>query len=227
MDFRRYVASRDEHALLDMIMKGSRHTIKYRSKEGKKKFREALIQGPTVVVYEEGKLAGLIRAVEDWGLQLLVVDLFVKKNFRGQGLGEQLLYALHSLKKNMPIWVLPKEPLYCEGLGFRKKNGLYSVPLPGKNQWVDLTLEDPVKALKKPRKKMKKQKSHALEDYEEYGQEFGQDEDHYRIMGFTSGGAPYGVTWEEARREGFLEEDKDGVYVEEAFSVPWDEEIPF
>src|SRR5690554_1409308 len=105
MDFRRYVASRDEDALLDMILKGSRHTIKYRSKEGKKKFREALIQGPTVVVYEEGKLVGFVRAIEDSGLQLLVVDLYVNKNYRGQGLGEKLIYTLHSLQKNVPILV--------------------------------------------------------------------------------------------------------------------------
>jgi len=226
MDFRRYVASRDEDALLDMILKGSRHTIKYRSKEGKKKFREALIQGATVVVYEEEKLVGFVRAIEDSGLQLLVVDLYVKKNYRGQGLGEKLLYALHSLQKNVPILVLPKEPLYCEGLGFRKKNGLYVVPMPKKSPWVDLHEEDLDQAFKKPRRKKKKKKYHAEEGFQDNGQEFGQDEDHYMIMGFTSGGVPYGVTWEEASRDGLLEEEEEAPG-QETSSGPWDEELPF
>lgn len=35
-----------------------------------------------------------------------------------------------------------------------------------------------------------------------------QDEYFYYIAGYTSGGAPYGITWEEARRNGYLDEDE-------------------
>lgn len=34
-----------------------------------------------------------------------------------------------------------------------------------------------------------------------------QDENFFFIAGYTPGGAPYGVTWEEAREEGLLEEE--------------------
>ena len=34
-----------------------------------------------------------------------------------------------------------------------------------------------------------------------------QDENFYFIAGFTSGGAPYGITWEEAAEHGLLDED--------------------
>ena len=34
-----------------------------------------------------------------------------------------------------------------------------------------------------------------------------QDDNFYYIAGYTSGGAPYGITWEEARRDGLVEAD--------------------
>lgn len=52
--------------------------------------------------------------------------------------------------------------------------------------------------MKKHRKKTK-QESDLLE----------QDENFYFIAGYTSGGAPYGITWEQAREEGLLDEDEE------------------
>ena len=34
-----------------------------------------------------------------------------------------------------------------------------------------------------------------------------QDENFYFIAGYTSGGAPYGITWEETAEHGLLDED--------------------
>ena len=34
-----------------------------------------------------------------------------------------------------------------------------------------------------------------------------QDEHFYFIAGYTSGGAPYGITWEQAREEGLVKEE--------------------
>jgi|GEM_PF-2705759 hypothetical protein len=47
---------------------------------------------------------------------------------------------------------------------------------------------------------------------EEFTSDLDQDEYFYYIAGYTSGGAPYGITWEEARAEGLIEEgeNKDG-----------------
>ena len=35
-----------------------------------------------------------------------------------------------------------------------------------------------------------------------------QDENFFFIAGYTPGGAPYGVTWEEARRDGLVEDNE-------------------
>ena len=57
------------------------------------------------------------------------------------------------------------------------------------------------------RKKNKKQKKQ--DTYEDLYPE--QDENFYYIAGYTPGGAPYGITWEEARRDGLLEQAKNEV----------------
>ena len=47
---------------------------------------------------------------------------------------------------------------------------------------------------------------------EEFLSDIDQDEYFYYIAGYTSGGAPYGITWEEAWAEGLIEaeENDDG-----------------
>lgn len=55
---------------------------------------------------------------------------------------------------------------------------------------------------KRKRKREKKQSENPLE--------FFQDEFFYYIAGYTSGGAPYGITWEEAREQGLMDEEKEG-----------------
>lgn len=65
---------------------------------------------------------------------------------------------------------------------------------------------------KKEKRKRKKQR----DTY----QTFEQDEYFYFIVGYTSGGAPYGITWEQAREDGLL--DDDGEY---GHGDDWD--LPF
>ena len=36
-----------------------------------------------------------------------------------------------------------------------------------------------------------------------------QDENFYYIAGYTAGGAPYGITWEQAAEEGLLDDSDD------------------
>ena len=63
---------------------------------------------------------------------------------------------------------------------------------------------------KKKGKKNNIQEKHIIE----------QDENFYFIAGYTSAGFPYGVTWEEARKDGLIDEADDIEYGE-------DEELPF
>lgn len=54
-------------------------------------------------------------------------------------------------------------------------------------------------------KKHKRQRQQ--KEKESFDLEFGQDENFFFIAGFTEGGAPYGITWEEAYADGLVEEE--------------------
>lgn len=63
-------------------------------------------------------------------------------------------------------------------------------------------------------------KKHKKHDYEEgYGVEY--DENFAMIIGFTSGGAPYGLTWEEFEK--IEAEDR----MDEDIAIEDDEDLPF
>ena len=64
----------------------------------------------------------------------------------------------------------------------------------------------------------KKEKRQRRKQQVEY-QPFEQDEYFYFIAGYTSGGAPYGITWEQAREDGLIDPS------EERNNNDWD--LPF
>lgn len=55
---------------------------------------------------------------------------------------------------------------------------------------------------------MKKNKSKKRKKQADYEEDF-QDETFYCIAGDTSGGAPYGITWEEAYADGLVEKEQE------------------
>ena len=55
----------------------------------------------------------------------------------------------------------------------------------------------------KKKKKQKQKKQYEIPAIE-------QDENFYFIAGYTPGGAPYGITWEQAYEEGLIEDDEEG-----------------
>lgn len=64
------------------------------------------------------------------------------------------------------------------------------------------------------KKKKSKKEAGVLDDL--------QDEWFYFIAGYTSGGAPYGITWEEAERDGLLDdEDKKRLQYDEEEDLPF------
>lgn len=54
-------------------------------------------------------------------------------------------------------------------------------------------------------------KDHEISDY-------GSDENYFFIVGYTSGGAPYGITWEQAEEDGLLDFEE---------TIASDQDFPF
>ena len=72
-------------------------------------------------------------------------------------------------------------------------------------QYRIVETEKQQKAAKKKKRKMRKQESEFIRE--------DQDDRFFYIAGYTSGGAPYGVTWEEMGMKPY--EDMDGGDVED------------
>lgn len=86
-----------------------------------------------------------------------------------------------------------------------------------------------VKSSKPPKAKKKKKKRDAF--YDDWGDEFSQDGTFAFIAGFTSGGAPYGVTWAELGLDQYPWEERVRRYREGDYEMnshgaeeDWDEE---
>ena len=75
---------------------------------------------------------------------------------------------------------------------------------PGYVQQLEQTVEEQFKANRK-RKLEKQRADDALEWKNKYPD---SDENFYFIAGYTSGGMPYGITWEEAKSKGLLEDEE-------------------
>ena len=67
------------------------------------------------------------------------------------------------------------------------------------------SLEDRNRHMEKKRMRQRKREEWKSEN----GDLMDQDENFYFIAGYTSGGAPYGITWEEAERDGLLADEND------------------
>jgi hypothetical protein len=74
-------------------------------------------------------------------------------------------------------------------------------------QKLEQTVESEIKA----NRKRKPEKLRRTEEAERTGKYRYSDENFYFIAGYTSGGLPYGITWEEAERKGLVDDEKDGI----------------
>ena len=74
---------------------------------------------------------------------------------------------------------------------------------PGYVRQLEQTVEEQFKANRK--RKLEKQRADELEWENKYPD---SDENFYFIAGYTSGGMPYGITWEEAKSKGLLEDEE-------------------
>lgn len=113
-----------------------------------------------------------------------------------------IAHRVYALLEARAIWV-PFDEFYSKG--FLKKISKAIVRVQNGEIYVKPPRKDKTK--KKdvhPRKKKKKDTEAEIPLLE-------QDEYFYFIAGYTSGGAPYGITCEEAVEQGLLDDDSDGL----------------
>lgn len=202
MVIRKYADSRDFKKLLGLFITEELIKGDLRKKSTKEKLRQSLNKSVTYVAYEEEDLVGFVRGLEDLPFEPLVRDVYVKPLYRRKGIGKSLLYCLFERLSCDRIEVSSSHVSFASQMGLILEDGAYYVRRP--EEPTTYLLQDKTER-KQRRKKRKTRQVHGRELYEE--ELFGSDDFHYMIMGYTRGGASYGITWEEAYEDGLIEEE--------------------
>lgn len=227
MVIRKYADSRDFKKLLGLFITEELIKGDLRKKSTKEKLRQSLNKSVTYVAYEEEDLVGFVRGLEDLPFEPLVRDVYVKPLYRRKGIGKSLLYCLFERLSCDRIEVSSSHVSFASQMGLILEEGAYYVRRP--EEPTTYLLQDKTER-KQRRKKRKTRQVHGRELYEE--ELFGSDDFHYMIMGYTSGGASFGITWEEAYEEGLIEREEGSIELKREEKAPLsesfeDDEIPF
>lgn len=227
MVIRKYEYHRDFKKLLELFRTEELIKGELRKNRTKETLRQSLNKAVTYVAYEEDDLMGFVRVLEDPPFEPLVRDVYVKPSYRGKGIGKSLLYCLFERISCERIQVATSDLSFAAHMGATLEQGAYYLRRP--EEPTTYLLKD--KTERKERRKKRKSKKMKERAYDEEDL-FESDEFHYMIMGYTSGGASYGITWEEAYEDGLIEEEKDSferkrdekAYLSDSYE---DDEIPF
>lgn len=194
-------------------------------------------QGSVITaVFRKGTAAGFLVSQAD-AATLKIQAIFVAPSFRRQGIATCLLTDAECRARNHGdlTCIIQVSPTNDDLLAFLRAQGLdvldhLQLRRPHAGETLDHSvrlhshrfrtarplsrkrIHGVVPARAKGQKRRNKQRKEGTQadefGSEEWGNEFGHDDDFYFIAGFTSGGAPYGVTWEQAWDEGLLSEDE-------------------
>ena len=83
--------TKDEQSLFALISSDEEWKDYCRDESAIKKYRTAVENCITYVLYENDTLCGFIRATDDFGFGIYINDLLVHKNFRGKSYGKSLI----------------------------------------------------------------------------------------------------------------------------------------
>lgn len=91
------------------------------------KFRKALEESNTYVAEKDNRICGFSRSITDSGFMILVIDLLVRKNFRGNAIGKKLLDAILLDFPDQDVYVLSDADPYYEKIGCTKEGSIYKL----------------------------------------------------------------------------------------------------
>lgn len=120
---RKYTSSRDYDALRTLIKSEGEAWKTYLLP----KYRLALEHSITYVAYTHNQLCGYIRALDDTGFYVWVVDLLVTKRYRGNAIGKKLLESIRTAFPDQEVFVMSDADSYYTTLGYHREGSLFKV----------------------------------------------------------------------------------------------------
>lgn len=89
-------------------------------------FKEALLESETFLCESKGNICGYLRALVD-GFGIYFSELYVAPQFRGSGLGSELLARVKQENPNQNVYVLSDEDAFYEKLGYRRVGSVFQL----------------------------------------------------------------------------------------------------
>jgi ribosomal protein S18 acetylase RimI-like enzyme len=90
------------------------------------KFKEALLESETFLCEFEGNICGYIRALVD-NFGIYISELYVSPQYRGKGVGAELLERIKQEYPKQDVYVLSDEDAYYEKLGYQRVGSVFKL----------------------------------------------------------------------------------------------------
>jgi len=123
---RRYVDN-DASALLELIESEGEAWASYYQESTRSNYLNSIRDSITYVMIINEKIIGYIRAIDDHGFEVLICDLLVSKDKRGNHYGLKLIQSIQSHFPNREIYVMSDVDPYYNKEGFKKIGSIFKI----------------------------------------------------------------------------------------------------
>lgn len=124
---RAYNPATDFEAVMTVIESEGKEWAGYYAPQHRNRYGTALASCSTFVAEIEGTVCGYVRAINDHGFDVFVMDLLVQQAHRGSALGHKLMQAVAQAFPASDVYVLSDVDGYYNKLGFEREGSVFKV----------------------------------------------------------------------------------------------------
>lgn len=124
MELRKYNENKD-YANLIALFQCEPSWSWFLSDQHRLRHKQSLRESITYVAYEREQIIGYSRSLEDIGTYIYVCELLVKKDFRGNSFGKQMLDAIAADYPEHEIFIMSDEDLYYQKIGYTRIGSIF------------------------------------------------------------------------------------------------------
>lgn len=90
-------------------------------------YKDLLGLGPTYVCHDNGRFCGYVRGVLDKGLAVYISELYVKPEWRNNGIGQLLIEKMKSGFPGLVVYALSDEDAYYIKKGYKHIGSVFQI----------------------------------------------------------------------------------------------------
>lgn len=90
-------------------------------------YKKALEKSITYLAYDNEKLVGFIRCLDDCGFYIYICDLLVDEDHRGKSIGKMLMDFVVDAYPTQVVYVMSDADGYYKKLNFKKEGSVFKV----------------------------------------------------------------------------------------------------